>query len=115
MMNGLTTRDHPTSISSLQARAWAIANAGYGVPEGDAYRAYARELYEEDLHERILALFARLDSQNVQVEAILRLHHTFSREPAPPVAQAARTNGTQESCKYADVAVSRDTNHCRRA
>jgi hypothetical protein len=80
------------SVTDLQAYAWAVANASYQVLEGEAYRAYARELYDEDLHERILALFARLDAQNDLLDGIeerLALSQAHaSAHPSLPVDDA---------------------------
>lgn len=58
-------------ITSLQSRAWAVANMSYGVPDGSAYRAYAEDLYRQDVHERLLALFVVLDAQNAALDAVL--------------------------------------------
>jgi hypothetical protein len=71
MAISLTRKQRSGSVSFLQARAWTIANTSYRASGGAAYRAYARELYDEDLHERITALFAKLDQQNAQVDAAL--------------------------------------------
>jgi hypothetical protein len=46
-----------------------VANASYGEEDGPAFRAYALELYEEDLHERIALLFHQLDEQNALLDA----------------------------------------------
>lgn len=58
-------------ITPLQSRAWVMANMSYQVPDGSAYRAYAEELYRQDVHERLLALFAALDAQNAALDAVL--------------------------------------------
>lgn len=63
----------PRRLSDLQLLAWAMANWGYQVPDGSAYRAEAMDLYREDLHERIAVLFAGLDAQNAEIEAALAL------------------------------------------
>jgi hypothetical protein len=73
MISAIAGKDRSASISPLQEQAWTIANQGYHEPGGDAYRALARELYEEDLHESILALFARLDEQNALLDAALAM------------------------------------------
>jgi hypothetical protein len=65
------SHDHSTHISALQAEAWEICNQGYSVPDGDSYRALGVELYQQDLRERIRALFARLDQQNAEMDAAL--------------------------------------------
>lgn len=59
-------------VSSVQLMAWSMANWGYQVPDGSIYRAEAVRLYQEDLHERIEALFADLDAQNARICAGLR-------------------------------------------
>lgn len=94
------------SISCLQARAWTIANESYHVSGGEAYRAYARELYEQDLHERILALFSRLDAQNEQVEACLLLRHAYREETISLMARDATADSAEEgsgSCSEAGM------------
>jgi hypothetical protein len=64
-----TTRRH--GISQLQRMAWSMANWGYHVPDGRAYRAEAIELYREDMEERIALLFAELDAQNRLIDTVL--------------------------------------------
>jgi hypothetical protein len=63
--------DQSAHISALQAEAWEVCNQGYGAPDGDSYRALGVELYQQDLRERIRALFARLDQQNAEMDAAL--------------------------------------------
>ncbi len=58
-------------LSDLQLMAWAMANWGYQVPDGGAYRAEAMHLYREDLHDRVALLFATLDAQNAEIDAAL--------------------------------------------
>lgn len=58
-------------MSDLQLIAWAMANWGYQVPDGSAYRAEAMDLYREDLHERVTLLFADLDAQNAEIDSVL--------------------------------------------
>jgi hypothetical protein len=58
-------------ISALQCEAWALCNAGYHESNGGVYRALARALYEQDVHERIAALLARGDRQNRELEAAI--------------------------------------------
>lgn len=65
---------HPTKSerpSALQGDAWTAWNASYHEPDGEGYRALARSLYQQDVHERILAQFARLDEQNARLDALL--------------------------------------------
>jgi hypothetical protein len=57
--------------SPLQGDAWAAWNASYHEPNADAYRALARALYRQDVQERIMAQFARLDEQNARLDALL--------------------------------------------
>ena len=59
------------SISPLQGGAWAAWNASYHEPLRDVHRSVARALYEQDMHERIVALFARLDAQNARLDELL--------------------------------------------
>lgn len=59
-------------ISSLQTEAWLVAQTSYRVPNGDAYRAHARDLYEQALHLHILALFAYSDEQNAALASALQ-------------------------------------------
>jgi hypothetical protein len=91
-----TAPQRDPSISCLQARAWTIANESYHVPGGEAYRAYARELYEQDLHERILALFSRLDAQNEQVEACLLLRRAYQEETIALMARDVAADSAEE-------------------
>jgi hypothetical protein len=58
----------PEAISSLQSAAWAACNASYSQPDGELYRILGRSLYEQDVHERIRALFARGDRQNARLD-----------------------------------------------
>lgn len=60
------------SISALQAEAWAAWNASYHTPAREAYRALGNTLYQQDVHERIESLFARLDQQNSELDRHLR-------------------------------------------
>lgn len=46
-----------------------VANMSYQVPDGSAHRVHAEELYGQDVHERILALYAVLDAQNAAIDA----------------------------------------------
>lgn len=66
-----TTQEHVWSISPLQGDAWAVWNASYSAPEPDAYRELSRSLYNQDVRERITALFARSDAQNARLESLL--------------------------------------------
>jgi len=59
------------AVSALQGDAWAAWNASYNAPVRDAYRAVGHALYRQDAHERITALFARLDEQNRQLDMLL--------------------------------------------
>jgi len=90
-------------ISLLQVQAWEVANAAYMVPNGEAYRAYARELYEEDLHERILALFARLDDQNAQVEAALRVRGAAAEQTVAGTVKEITAVVSEEPCEERKV------------
>lgn len=59
------------SISPLQGEAWALANESYHVPDGEPYLAAGRTLYQQDLHDRLTGLLARLDEQNERLDALL--------------------------------------------
>jgi len=67
----MISNDRMMTVSELQGDAWAAWNASYHEPDSDALRAIAEALYRQDVHERIQALFARLDEQNAQVDALL--------------------------------------------
>ena len=67
----LSGRQAP-SISRLQGDAWAAWNASYHAPVRDAYRAVSQALYQQDVHDRIAALFSRSDEQNTLLDALLR-------------------------------------------
>lgn len=70
-MNIRTMDATADSISRLQADAWAAWNASYHAPDGDAYRVVSRSLYEQDVQERIIALFNRSDEQNALLDTLL--------------------------------------------
>ena len=63
-----STRHH---LSSVQIMAWTLANWGFQLPDGSAYREEAIKLYREDMHDRIELLFADLDEQNARIRAAL--------------------------------------------
>jgi hypothetical protein len=65
-----SSSDCLTGISDLQGEAWAVWNASYHSEARDAYRAVGRALYRQDVHNRISSLFARLDEQNHQLDAL---------------------------------------------
>lgn len=54
-----------------QVEAWKVANAGAGLPLASAYRAYARELYEQDRLDRYRRLTSHLDEQNSRLDVLL--------------------------------------------
>lgn len=58
-------------ISRLQGDAWAAWNASFHAEEKDVYRTLGRDLYAQDVHERIETLFARSDAQNAFLDMIL--------------------------------------------
>ncbi|MGH2447092.1 MAG: hypothetical protein ACRDFS_00585 [Chloroflexota bacterium] len=58
-------------VSRLQGEAWEAWNASYHEPDADAFRALSEALYWLDIRDRIDHLFATLDQQNQQVEAVL--------------------------------------------
>ncbi|GAC1473463.1 MAG: hypothetical protein PVSMB7_27480 [Chloroflexota bacterium] len=60
-----------TTLSPLQIEAWEVWNASFHVDVPDAYRGLAEELYHQDVLGRIAALYARLDEQNAQLDAIV--------------------------------------------
>jgi hypothetical protein len=57
-------------LSPLQADAWAVWNKSYHVDEPEPYRALGRTLYQQDVHERIVKLFSRLDEQNEHLDRV---------------------------------------------
>ena len=59
------------SISRLQGDAWAAWNASFYAEEKDIYQSVGRELYAQDVHERIETLFARSDAQNAFLDMML--------------------------------------------
>ena len=73
----LEALDHLSTISRRQGEAWKLANLAYHVPDGEAFREKARELYFEDLQARLAFLFARGDEQND------RLDELDTQEPSP--------------------------------
>jgi hypothetical protein len=73
-----------TSVSSLQGDAWAAWNASYHEPNAEIYRVLARTLYQQDLHERIMAQFAALDEQNAQLDALLIAEGSSRRNVTHP-------------------------------
>lgn len=76
-----------TRVSARQIMAWTVANLGYQVPDGGPYRAHAVELYQQDVHERIMVLFAGLDAQNATLDAALAVtarHTDYALLPASP-------------------------------
>jgi hypothetical protein len=58
-------------ISALQSAAWAAWNASYNAETPDTCQAISRALYQQDMHERIAVLFARLDEQNRRLDVLL--------------------------------------------
>jgi hypothetical protein len=67
-------------ISPMQAEAWALWNESYHVLDGEAYRSWARELYQRDLHQQVRNLFTELDEQNERLDALLNNRRSGSRE-----------------------------------
>lgn len=79
------------SVSPLQVKAWALANAGDHVPGRQAYRDTSVALYRRDLCERNSELLARLDAQNDFLDAVrtgesLSRHVRYRVVPSSPVA-----------------------------
>jgi hypothetical protein len=62
-----------TDLSPLQSDAWAVWNKSYHVAEPEPYRALGRTLYRQDVHERIMKLFTRLDEQNEHLDRMERV------------------------------------------
>ena len=89
-----------THISRLQSDAWAAWNTSYHDPMPDAYRTVSLALYEQAMGERIQALFARLDEQNTQLDALVRLRtgaRNKGTEPHPwhtEFSQPGQVDGT---------------------
>ena len=67
----LSERQAP-SISRLQGDAWAAWNASYHAPVRDAYRIVSQALYQQDVHDRVAALFSRSDEQNARLDVLLK-------------------------------------------
>jgi hypothetical protein len=59
------------TISRLQADAWSAWNASYGAEEREPFQQVSRDLYNQDVHQRIAELFARSDEQNARLDAML--------------------------------------------
>jgi hypothetical protein len=59
-------------ISQLQGDAWAAWNQSYHAESRDAYRTLGKTLYQQDVRDRISALFARSDAQNARLDALAR-------------------------------------------
>ena len=66
-----TVEKHVAPISPLQGEAWAAWNASYSAPVRDAYRSVGHALYQQDITERIAALFARSDEQNRYLDTVM--------------------------------------------
>jgi hypothetical protein len=64
--------DHDNTISILQGDAWAAWNASYYAEDREAYRSVSLDLYQQDLHQRVSALFKRGDEQNALIDANLK-------------------------------------------
>jgi hypothetical protein len=60
------------SVSVLQAQAWVACNEAHHRPDGEIYRSLGRELYWQDMHERIQALLDRSERQNERLDAHLQ-------------------------------------------
>lgn len=73
-------------ISRLRSEAWAIWNASYHSSFPDAYRMLSRSLYQEALHAEINTLFAELDRQNRELDAVLAAREPTGIEPTPAAA-----------------------------
>lgn len=83
---GMPTRRRG-GITPLQVKAWTVANVSFQVPDGRSYRMHATELYQQDMHERIMLLFGTLDSQNARIDAALAAgpdHRVPGLAAAPP-------------------------------
>lgn len=86
-----------TYISRLQSDAWAAWNASYHDRPPDAYRAVSLALYRQAMGERIQALFARLDEQNTQLDALAHSRtgaRSMGTEARAGVAQLTAMNHT---------------------
>lgn len=58
-------------ITPLQGDAWAAWNQSYHAEDRDLYRHVSRDLYSQDVHERVSALLSRSDEQNALLDALL--------------------------------------------
>lgn len=68
---GTVSKEQIDTISALQGDAWAAWNASYYAEDRQVYRSVSLELYQQDLRERVTALFKRSDEQNALIEANL--------------------------------------------
>jgi hypothetical protein len=66
-----TVGKQASSISALQGDAWAVWNASYRAEEREPFHALSIALYQQDITERIAALFARSDEQNRHIDLML--------------------------------------------
>ncbi len=64
------TRPGRHAVSALQEVGWAAWNDSYHDADPQACRVLGRALYEQDIEERISALFAHLDKQNMLLDAL---------------------------------------------
>lgn len=60
---------HLKAAEQLQSEAWAAFNLAFHAPEAEEYRRAGRELYERVIHERLTALYARGDEQNLLLDS----------------------------------------------
>jgi hypothetical protein len=61
-------------ITRLQGDAWAAWNASFHAEEKAVYQTLGRDLYAQDVHDRIQALFARSDAQNAFLDEVFPPH-----------------------------------------
>ncbi|GAC1319118.1 MAG: hypothetical protein NVSMB22_01850 [Chloroflexota bacterium] len=69
-----TVERHISPISRLQGDAWAAWNASYSAEDREIYQSVSRSLYQQDVRERIVSLFARSDEQNRRLDASMTGH-----------------------------------------
>lgn len=74
-----------TTVSALQGKAWEAWNASYHETDTEGLRALSEALYCQDMHDRVSALFAELDEQNKQVDALLQAADMFGKQEAAAI------------------------------
>lgn len=58
------------TLSQLQGEAWHLCNLSFHVSYGEPYRMLSRELYLQDVHDRIAMVLDKLDAQNAYLDSL---------------------------------------------